>query len=85
MSPQAQGRNKLTCKPAQVILVLEALECETSPGLLVSRIEQVVIACEKYFSCTYRGYFCKHASGEKCRSEFFILSWYGVTCLLEVT
>jgi len=42
-----------------------------SPGLLVSRIEQVIIAREKYFSCIYRGYFCKHASGQKCGLKFF--------------
>jgi hypothetical protein len=41
------------------------------PGLLASCIEQVVIACEKYVSCVYRGYFCKHASGEKCGSLSF--------------
>jgi hypothetical protein len=49
--------------PKLCILVLQALECETPPSLL-SRKEQMVIACEKYFSCICRGYFCKHIRGK---------------------
>ena len=83
--PPSIGSNKLTCKPAQVFLVLQPLECETSPSCVVSDIEQVAIACEKYFFCIYRGYFAKYAWGEKCCCKFFILSCYEVTCLREVT
>ena len=56
-----------------------------SPCLVVSRIEQMVIACEKYFSCIYRGELLQVCVRGICHSKFFILPWYEFACLMEVT
>ena len=44
-----------------------------SPSLLVSHIEQMVIACEKYFNYIYRGELFQVCVRGICCSKFFVM------------